>query len=75
MSRPTPEFSLNQIDDQQAQESAQLIFLALELRRLGTEEDVLWAQELTKQMPQKGDAGSAWWAEQVRERLAQIGRS
>lgn len=53
-------------------ESALLIQLALDLRRLGTDEDVSWAQELTKQMPERGDAGGAWWAERVRGRLDEI---
>ena len=52
-------FDLSDADSQQIQETTRLAFLALELRRLGTDEDVLWAQGLTKEMVQYGDAGPA----------------
>lgn len=74
MSRPTPEFDFSEASQERVQESALVMHLALDLRRLGTDEDVLWAQELTKEMPRYGDAGPSWWAEKVQERLAEIAR-
>jgi hypothetical protein len=35
---------------------------------------VRWAQDLTMEMIPLGDAGPAWWAERVEQRLAEITR-
>jgi hypothetical protein len=72
--RPVASFDLSDADSQQVQETTRLAFLALELRRLGTDEDVRWAQDLTMEMIPLGDAGPAWWAERVEQRLAEITR-
>jgi len=70
--RPTASFDLSDANSQQIQETTRLAFLALELKRVGTEQDVSWAQDLAMEMIPLGDAGPAWWAGRVEQRLAEI---